>query len=309
MGFIERRSRIIGLGQIGDGSDSAGRRAVLGNIAEEIDVPCQVIPFRRHGIHNVYRGQGILVGLMGIADLIGQSISLDGAAELVGIAAAVPVDGEQIQLVLALQAHGVTAGSQHMEQEAQIEVGIVGNEQGVARQQSGDLTAGRIPGNAVLLKVFGGDAGELLDFRRHPMPRLQLDQGIVFSRDGGFAGNSLHGDGRKLNDLIRLEPKSGGLRIEDQEPVVGIKQGQQMLHRQSLAFFANSFDYGTSIAYCGENCNRFPQFPVCRFRGGGIFPCKSRQKWNICFDKSHRSPYNIIWNLTQSSVSPNPNTS
>ena len=162
-----------------------------------------------------------------------QPIGGDGVPELVGIGTAIPVDGEQIQLVLALQAAGVTVGAEHVEQKAQVEVGIVGGEQGVACQQVGDLTGGLISGDAPLMYILGGDAGEPLDLRRHLLPRGKPDQPVILLRHAA----ALQHHGGKLDDLVPLKAEPGGLGVKNQDTVIALKQSVQMLHRSASIHF------------------------------------------------------------------------
>ena len=211
---------MVRLGLIGDGADGARRRAILGNVAKEVDVLRQVIPLSGHGIHHADGCQGILVRPVGILDGILQAVGLDGVEQPVGIVPPVAVHRQQIQLVLALQAGWVTVPRQQIVKKAQVKVGVVGCQQGVAPNQRPDFGGGLLPGDALGHHHLGGDAGKPLNFRGHRLPGSQLNQAVVLLGDGNFTVLLLQQDGRKLDDFIFLEIQPGGLGVKNQNAFV-----------------------------------------------------------------------------------------
>ena len=59
-----------------------------------------LLPF--HFLHHRHGGDDVVDGPVGVDHLAGEAVGIDGVAQTMGIGTAVFVDGEQIQLVLAL---------------------------------------------------------------------------------------------------------------------------------------------------------------------------------------------------------------
>ena len=224
LSLIQRLPRLVALGLVGDGADGLALHTVFGVVAEEVDVSFQVGALGLHGFHHRHGGDDIVDGAVGVDHLAGEPIGLDGAAELVGEFPAIPVDGEQVELVLALENSGVAVPEQHVEQEAQVKMGVVGQQQGVARDELGDVPADPSLGDALLPQVLGGDAGELLDLRGHEAAGAQIHKLVVFLNDPVAADALFHSHGGELDDLVPAVVQAGGLRVQDHQTVVPFKQ-------------------------------------------------------------------------------------
>ena len=107
---------------------------------------------------------------MGIDHFARQAVGINGVAQLVGEAAAVFIHSQQVQLVLAFEHHGISVAEQEIVQEAQVEVGIVGQHQRVSLEHLGDVLGNPGLGKALFPQVLGGDAGELFNLGRHEAP-------------------------------------------------------------------------------------------------------------------------------------------
>ena len=157
---------------------------------------------------------------MGVDHFACQTVGIDGVAQLVGIAAAVLVDREQIQLVFALQDHGISVAQQEIIEKAQIEMGVIGQQQGVSSDHFRDIPGDSCLGQALFPEVLGGNAGQLLDFRRNETARGQGDELVILPDHGGHTVHPFHHRGGELDDLIPVEEKACGLGVKDHQPVI-----------------------------------------------------------------------------------------
>ena len=111
----------------------------------------------------------------------------------------------EIQLVLALQDHGIAVTQQEIVQKTQVKMGIVGNQQGISLNHFRNITGNSGLGQTPLPNVLIGNARELLDFRRHETAGGEGDQLVIFLHHGGLAVNLLHNHGGKLDNLVTVE--------------------------------------------------------------------------------------------------------
>ena len=81
-------------------------------------------------------------------------------------------------------------------------MGVVGQQQGVALNHLRDVPADSGLGQSPLPQVLGGDAGQLLNFRRHKPAGGQGDQLVVLLHHLGRSVHPLQRHGGKLNDLV-----------------------------------------------------------------------------------------------------------
>ena len=107
---------------------------------------------------------------MGIDHLIRKTVGFNGIAQLMGIAAAVLINREQIQLVLAFQNSRVTVAQKHIEKKAQVEMGVVSKQKGIAPDHFRDVPADSGFGDAPLPQILIGNACELFDLGRYKTP-------------------------------------------------------------------------------------------------------------------------------------------
>ena len=185
----------------------------------------QIGLFRFHGLHNGQGGQHIVHGPVGVYHLVLKTVGFDGVAEAMGIAVAVLINGEQVQLVLAFEDSRVSVPEQQVEQEAQIKVGVVGKEQSVAGDELRNVPADPGFWEPPLPQVLGGDACKGLDFRRHKASGGQSHQFVVLPDHCGHPVNGLHRNGGEFDDLVPAVLKPRGLRVEEHQAVVFGKQG------------------------------------------------------------------------------------
>ena len=87
----------------------------------------KVLLFRIHGFHDRQCGVHVIQSPVGIADLSAQTVGLDGVQQPVRIRAAVPVDRQQVQLVLAPENVRVPGAEQKIVKKTQVKVGVIGN--------------------------------------------------------------------------------------------------------------------------------------------------------------------------------------
>ena len=99
-------------------------------------------------------------------------------------------------------------------------MGIVGQQQGVAFHQPGNIGADPGLGNPLFRQVLGGNAGELLNHWRHHTAWPQGDQLIVFLHHHRLTIPLLHHHSGKLNDLIPGKQQTGCFRIKQHQPVI-----------------------------------------------------------------------------------------
>ena len=100
--------------------------------AEQVDVLCQVVPLRRHGLQELNGGPGIIHRPVAV-DSVRQAVGFDGVAELVGIVPAVPVDRQSVQKPGFFQHIHQGEGPQKPKEKIQIELGVIGHQQGPLR--------------------------------------------------------------------------------------------------------------------------------------------------------------------------------
>ena len=108
---------VIGLGCVGHGADGLAVNAEFGDVAKEVYIIREIGLFPFHFLHNSQGGQHIIHCPVGVLHLSGQAVGIDGIGQLVGIGTAVPVDGEQIQFVLAPEDSGIPVAEQELEKE------------------------------------------------------------------------------------------------------------------------------------------------------------------------------------------------
>ena len=162
---------------------------------------------------------------MGIDHLAGQSVGLDGVAELVGEGLPVPVNGVQVQLVFSFEYGGIAMAQQEIEQKTQVKMCVIGQKQGVAPDHLRHIPGNPGLGKAPFPEILGGDAGELLDFWRHKATGGKGDQLVVGLDNLGDAIHPLHHHGGKFDDLIPGEEQAGGLGIKEDQTVIFGKKG------------------------------------------------------------------------------------
>ena len=81
-------------------------------------------------------------------------------------------------------------------------MGVVGQQQGVALNHFGNVPADSGLGQSPFPQVLGGDAGQLLNFRRHKPAGGQGDQLVVLLHHLRRSVHPLQNHGGKLNDLV-----------------------------------------------------------------------------------------------------------
>ena len=167
---------------------------------------------------------------MGVDHLAGKSVGLNGVAQLVGEGAAIFIHRQKIQLVLALQNGGIAIPQQQIEQKTQIEMGIIGKQQGVAGEHIRNIRTDLFLGNAPLEDVHGGNPGELGDHVRHGVAGGQRDQIVIFPGDNDFIFPALQYYGGKFNDLIPGEIQSGSFGIKNDEFIVFFRNISYICH-------------------------------------------------------------------------------
>ena len=109
-------------------------------------------------------------------------------------------------------------------------MGVVGGQQGVSVNQSTDLPAGLLLGNALLQDFLGGDAGEPGDLRGNLLSLRQKQQTVIFLHNGNGSIPDCHQGCGELNDLVLPKMQAGGFRIENKNAVVALQQRTQTLH-------------------------------------------------------------------------------
>ena len=81
-------------------------------------------------------------------------------------------------------------------------MGVVGQQQGVALNHFGNVPADSGLGQSPLPQILGGNAGQLLDFRRHKPAGGQGNQLVVLLHHLGRSVHLLQHHGGKLDDLV-----------------------------------------------------------------------------------------------------------
>ena len=160
---------------------------------------------------------------MGIADLTGKPVDLDGVAELVGVGMPVFVHRQQVQLVLAFQDHGVAVPQEEIVQKTQVKMGIIGQKEGISSNHVRNIPGHPGLGEATLPEVLRRDARQLLNLGRHEAAGAKGNQLVIFPGHGRETAHQFHHHSGELNDLVPVELEAGGLRVEEHQLVVFLK--------------------------------------------------------------------------------------
>ena len=158
--LIQRDGPLIGLRLISDGRDFPAIDPILGMGAKKIDVAVQVVFLPGHFLQKSDSCPGIVHSPVAVDRFIFQVVGFNGIAELMGIVPAVFVNRKSVQEAGEPQNLGITALFQEPVEKVQVELGIIGHQQGplCAFEQMAEGSSGFFFADALL------SAGLLLYF-------------------------------------------------------------------------------------------------------------------------------------------------
>ena len=213
---------------IAHAGDPAAADAVLGVIAEQVDIAAEVVPFLVHGLQHLEQGEHVVDGPVAVLHLVLQLVGEDRIGELVGVGAAVFVDRQAVQPV---EVAGLEA-PQQLPQKTGVKLRIVGDHQDRAGlDQLEEAADGRATLHALGLQQPIGDAGEGDDVLGEPLALRQPDEGVHLAGDPQGPGlRAFHAQRRELDDLVVSRVEAAGLCVEDDEGLVAVEQACEVTH-------------------------------------------------------------------------------